>query len=604
MACVNGGNRLAQHRGKIGDGLDRAEAFRALRRSHGGDVDVRLGDSLADPAVLDRAVAHARDALLMQFVIEERAVVGDHEQERDLVVHRGPDRGDAHQEVAVAADRDRHAAGPFQRQRRADRDAGSAADAAAAIGTEVIERMAKRDAGAVPRQRQVRERYLAPLDRVAQRRGHVVDRELVAGRRRQVVLVRGGRALALAERSEQGGHRRLRLAGEEDVDRRQALIVHAPAIVQLMIDRDLDHLGAESAAILERAGGIEPVEAEDHVGVADRLDRGCVERHHARRADMQRVIGREGGGDLEIGDDLRAEPLGKFHARIPSLDGARAAAGEDERMLGVLEQACRLRDEAGVGGGGHRRHQPRRIDRRDRLGELLLLHAGVEVDVGRPLGRGIGDPVGAQHGFASRARRGRLVVPFGVAAHQPALVGGGMDPVDPRPALAGVDRPGGAEDDDRHAVAPGVEDRHRAVHQPDIGMDCRPHRAAGDLGIAVRDSDRRLLVQAQQHLRCGVAEIVHERVVQAAIARAGIERDVGDAGGAQRVCDDVAAEARRVDAGGDGTVDAAQIGGIVGARCLLPGRCHGKKSPGAGQSRPNPASALPLAGAGLNAPRA
>ena len=97
-------------------------------------------------------VAHAGDALLVQFVVEERAIVGDHDQQRNAVMRRRPERGHAHQEIAVAADRDRHAAGALQRQRGADGNAGTAADAAAAVGAEIVERMAERPTGAVPRQ--------------------------------------------------------------------------------------------------------------------------------------------------------------------------------------------------------------------------------------------------------------------------------------------------------------------------------------------------------------------------------------------------------------------------------------------------------------------
>src|SRR5690348_11006500 len=115
MAVVDRGDRLFQHRGQVGDGLDRAEALRALRPRHRREVDVGFGNALADPAVLDRTVAHARDSLLMQFVVEEGAIVGDHDEQRDAVMRRGPDRGDAHEEVAVAADADGHAARAFQR---------------------------------------------------------------------------------------------------------------------------------------------------------------------------------------------------------------------------------------------------------------------------------------------------------------------------------------------------------------------------------------------------------------------------------------------------------------------------------------------------------
>ena len=60
-------------------------------------------------------------------------------------------------------------------------------------------------------------------------------------------------------------------------------------------------------------------------------------------------------------------------------------------------------------------------------------------------------------------------------------------------------------------------------------MHDRAHRLAGDLGIAVGDRHRVLLVQAQEHLRFGVAEQVDQAVVQAAIRGAGVERDIGQA---------------------------------------------------------------------------
>ena len=62
-----------------------------------------------------------------------------------------------------------------------------------------------------------------------------------------------------------------------------------------------------------------------------------------------------------------------------------------------------------------------------------------------------------------------------------------------------------------------------------------------DLGIAVRDRDRVLLVQAQQHLRVAVAEQVDEAVVQPAIGGAGVQRDIGQVELAQHQRDRVAA---------------------------------------------------------------
>jgi hypothetical protein len=57
----------------------------------------------------------------------------------------------------------------------------------------------------------------------------------------------------------------------------------------------------------------------------------------------------------------------------------------------------------------------------------------------------------------------------------------------------------------------------------------------------VRQGDRTLLVQAQEHARAGIAEIVDEAVVDAAIAGTGIERDIGNVELAQHAGDRVAA---------------------------------------------------------------
>ena len=85
-------------------------------------------------------------------------------------MHRGPHRVHAHQEIAVAADRDRQPAGAFERQRRADRNARAAADAAAAVGADIVERMLERHPVVVPRQRQMRVGHRPVLEHFAQAR--------------------------------------------------------------------------------------------------------------------------------------------------------------------------------------------------------------------------------------------------------------------------------------------------------------------------------------------------------------------------------------------------------------------------------------------------
>jgi hypothetical protein len=61
-------------------------------------------------------------------------------------------------------------------------------------------------------------------------------------------------------------------------------------------------------------------------------------------------------------------------------------------------------------------------------------------------------------------------------------------------------------------------------HADDVVYD-RRHRPAGRLGVAMRDLHRDLLMLTEQERRI-VTAVVDQRIVQAAIARAGIERDI------------------------------------------------------------------------------
>ena len=141
--------------------------------------------------------------------------------------------------------------------------------------------------------------------------------------------------------------------------------------------------------------------------------------------------------------------------------------------LAPLSIAAACLTSSGEGAGVGVRHEARDVDGRQLLGELGLLQFGVEVDVDRAHRCGIRHPGRADERLAGRRRRGRLIVPLGVVAHDRALVARGVNPVDPRPALGGIDRAGGAKDHNGHAVAPGVEDRHGGVEQADVGMHRR-----------------------------------------------------------------------------------------------------------------------------------
>ena len=240
------------------------------------------------------------------------------------------------------------------------------------------------------------------------------------------------------------------------------------------------------------------------------------------------MVGRKACADLEIAQHPRIERFGERHARLPGFRIARGAAGQDQHLLGAFEHCRRLLHLLGRRRGRDLRHVAGDVDRRQRLVDLGLLHLGIEIDIDRTLRSRVGDPGATEDGFARRAGRGRLIVPLGIFTDQRALVARGVNPVDPGPAFDGIDRTGGAEHHHRHAIAPGVEHRHGGVHQPDVGMYRAHHRLAGHLGIAMGDGDGCFLVQTEQHLRLRIAEIIDDAVVQAAIARAGRQRDIGD----------------------------------------------------------------------------
>ena len=78
----------------------------------------------------------------------------------------------------------------------------------------------------------------------------------------------------------------------------------------------------------------------------------------------------------------------------------------------------------------------------------------------------------------------------------------------------------------------------RRMQQADQVVHDRDHRLAGGARVAMGNLHRDLLVVAQQHRRLVLA-IVDEAVVQAAIAGAGVERDIGKIVQLDHVDDDV-----------------------------------------------------------------
>ena len=190
----------------------------------------------------------------------------------------------------------------------------------------------------------------------------------------------------------------------------------------------------------------------------------------AGREGMQRMQRRKAGAGLDIGQHDARRSARRARRGGPSPRVVRHAADHDQRIAARLEQrrcVCAQTPRGGSGGCGS--WEP--LERGQRRSAPAAFppaapHRGKRI-------RALAAPCVAMryardNGFERRGHRGWLVVPFGVVAHQRAEVARRVDPVDPRPALHGIHRPTRTEHQHRNAVAPGVEDRHRRVHEPDV----------------------------------------------------------------------------------------------------------------------------------------
>ena len=324
--------------------------------------------------------------------------------------------------------------------------------------------------------------------------------------------------------------RHARVAHEREVGGLELLVVGGPAAHEQIRDRQREH-PTRPAGRAEGAVQVRDVDGEHEVGVRE----GLV----ARPGGIERVRAREVEARAEV-HDRRPEELREPHEGRRPLGAAADAVGEDHGSLGRGEPVGRALERPGL--RLHGRLPDPALQIRWHAGtrrERVLLERDVEAHVRRRAGLRPYQPVRADERLHGRRDALRLIVPFHEVAHVISLHERGVDPLDPGPPARGVHRAGPAEQQDRHPVAPGVEDGHAGVLEPDDVVEHHDHRPSGRLRVPVRESDRDLLVGAQDRPRSAV---VYQGVVQAAEARARVERRVLDPERSEEVDDEIRAE--------------------------------------------------------------
>ena len=207
--------------------------------------------------------------------------------------------------------------------------------------------------------------------------------------------------------------------------------------------------------------------------------------------------------------------------------GVDRAVGDDHRMLGVDQKPRGFADRAQLALRRRHRHVFRDVEFLAVIAHRLLRQPVVQREHhGRARRRG-GDLIGAHERLGEVLRRDRRVVPFGVVAHDGVDVLRRMHRRHARRPVRGVEIVAG-EHDHRRAVAKRVVDVHGGVHQPDRAVDQRHQRLVGDLVIAVGDADAAFLMGAGEEFRRRVLAVVDQQLVDGAIARCRVGRQVFD----------------------------------------------------------------------------
>ena len=276
---------------------------------------------------------------------------------------------------------------------------------------------------------------------------------------------------------------------------------------------------------VDLAEQIDRLERQDAVGLRDQ---GACALRLAEVMRVRHVHARA------VVDHRRLQQFGQPHQILHRALRARIAVGDDHGGFGRHQHFGGLAQRVRIAGGLRGHGQARNLElARLALLQRIFLKLAVGDDEHRPGRLRAGKRIAAHGRLGEMLQRHRIVVPLDEVAHGRRAVLHGVKPLDAGPPFfdsAGV----AGKEQHRNAVAVGVVDRHRGVLRADGAMHDRGHRLAGNLGVAVRHSDRHFLVQAGQPFRLLVGAVIDEAFLQGPEGRAGAGRHVIDV---QRLAD-------------------------------------------------------------------
>jgi hypothetical protein len=158
----------------------------------------------------------------------------------------------------------------------------------------------------------------------------------------------------------------------------------------------------------------------------------------------------------------------------------------------------------------------------------IFLQRDVEADVNRRFGLRGGDAVSTDKRGGDALYIMRLVVPLDIVPDLIPLHQGRVNPVDPGTAHCRVQRTGTAQNNDRDAIAPGIENGHAGMLKADDIVGDGGHGFPLGLPIAMGDRYGNLFVAAKDYLGFHIAGIIDNRIVNTSKGGTGIECRVLD----------------------------------------------------------------------------